>query len=308
MPRPDGLLPPIHRWDEVARPRALVHVVHGMSEHGARYGRLAAALNDAGYVVWAHDHRGHGLNPTPPVGLGHFADADGWRAIVEDTWAVSSSLQAAYPGLPLTLVAHSMGSFVAQTLIGEHGIAYRAVVLSGSNGPPGALEALGRLLASVQLRALGDRAPGKWMEQLVFGVYNRQFGPTRTASDWLSRDPVEVDRFVADELCGAPLSARSWVDFLAGKTVLGTRAHLQGIPKELPILLIAGTRDPVGDYGKGVRRLRETYQSAGLARVDMKLYEDARHELVNEVNRDAVTSDVIAWLDAAIVSSPRAGR
>ena len=263
---PDSLLPPTHRWDDVARPRALVHIVHGMSEHGARYARLAAALNHAGYVVWAHDHRGHGLNPTPPVGLGHFADADGWRAIVDDTWAVSSGLQAAYPALPLALFAHSMGSFVGQTLIGEHGAAYRAVVLSGSNGPPGGLEAIGRLLASVQLRALGGRAPGRWMERLVFANYNLQFAPTRTSSDWLSRDPVEVDRFVGDELCGALLSAQSWVDFLAGKTVLGTRAHLQRIPKELPILLLAGTRDPVGDYGRGVRRLFEIYQAAGLAR------------------------------------------
>jgi alpha-beta hydrolase superfamily lysophospholipase len=273
-----------------------------MSEHGGRYARLGAALNRAGYVVWAHDHRGHGLNPTPPVGLGHFADAAGWRAIVDDTWAVSRSFQAAYPGLPLALLAHSMGSFVAQTVIGEHGLAYGAAVLSGSNGPPGALEALGRLVASAQLRGLGGRSPGRWMDRLVFGMYNRRFAPIRTPSDWLSRDVAEVDRFVSDPLCGAALSARSWVDFLAGKTVLGTRAHLQGIPKELPILLIAGTDDPVGGYGKGVRRLFEIYQAAGLTRVAMKLYEGARHELVNEINRDAVTADVIDWLDEAIAS------
>src|SRR5215813_4369951 len=148
-------LPPIRRWDNVARPLALVHVLHGMSEHGARYARLAAALNRAGYVVWAHDHRGHGLYPTPPVGLGHFADRHGWRAVVDDAWAVSSALQASHPSLPLVLFAHSMGSFVAQALIGEHGAAYRGVVLSGSNGPPGTLEAVGRVIASLQRRVLG---------------------------------------------------------------------------------------------------------------------------------------------------------
>ena len=114
-------LPPLHRWDAVAQPRGLVHVVHGMSEHGGRYARLAAALNRAGYAVWAHDHRGHGLNPTPPVGLGHFADTDGWRAVVDDTRAVSTALQASHPNLPVFLFAHSMGSFVGQALIGEHG-------------------------------------------------------------------------------------------------------------------------------------------------------------------------------------------
>ena len=294
-------LPPIHRWD-IAHPRALVHVVHGMSEHGARYARLAAALNRAGYAVWAHDHRGHGRNPTPPVGLGHFADADGWRMIVDDAWAVSTALQAAHPTLPLVLFAHSMGSFVAQTLIGEHGAAYSAVVLSGSNGPPGRLEAVGRLVAKLQLRALGGRAPGMWMERLVIGRYNRQFAPTRTRSDWLSRDPVEVDRFVADALCGAPLSAQSWADFLAGKSVLGTREHLARIPKRLPILLISGARDPVGENSYGSRRLLLAYQAAGLERVSMTLYESARHELVNETNRDAVTADVIAWLGEALAS------
>jgi alpha-beta hydrolase superfamily lysophospholipase len=295
-------LPPIHRWDSVAQPRALIHIVHGMSEHGGRYARLAAALNRAGYVAWAHDHRGHGRNPTPPVGLGHFADADGWRAIVDDARAVSDALQAAHPHLPLVLFGHSMGSFVGQALIGEHGAAYRAAVLSGSNGPGAALEAVGRLVAFVQRLALGGRARGMWLRRLVIGGYNRQFAPIRTTADWLSRDAAEVDRFIADELCGTPLSAQSWVDFLAGKAVLGTHEHLRRIPRELPVLLISGTRDPVGENGRGVRRLLATYQAAGLTRVTMKLYDDARHELVNEINREVVTADLITWLDEVTAS------
>jgi alpha-beta hydrolase superfamily lysophospholipase len=273
-----------------------------MSEHGARYARLAAALNRAGYVVWAHDHRGHGLNPTPPVGLGHFADSDGWRIVVDDTWTVSSALQATHPNLPLILLAHSMGSFIAQTLIGRHGAAYRAVILSGSNGPPGILEAVVRLVAFLQVRALGGRAPGLWTHRLVMGSYNRQFIPHRTPSDWLSRDATEVDRFMADPLCGTPLSAQSWTDFLAGKMLLGTREHLQRIPKRLPVLLIAGTCDPVGENGRGVARLLATYAGAGLERVTMNLYEGARHELVNETNHEHVIADVIGWLDGVIPS------
>jgi len=295
-------VPPTHRWD-VIRSRALVHVVHGMGEHGGRYGRLAAALNAVGYAVWAHDHRGHGRNTTPPVGLGHFADADGWRAVVDDTWGVSTALQATEPSLPLILFAHSMGSFIAQTLIGEHGSAYRAVVLCGTNGPAGVLEAVVRLIAALQLRTLGGRARGVWTQRLIMGTYNRQFAPTRTSSDWLSRDPVEVDRFEADLLCGTTPTAQSCVDFLAGKTVLGQRRHLERIPKHLPILLISGARDPVGENGRGVRRLLETYRAAGLTRVDMKLYEDARHELVNEINRDEVTADVLEWLDRVVRSA-----
>src|SRR6188768_395231 len=128
-------LPPIHRWDQVVRPRAAVHIVHGLVEHGQRYARLATALNSARFNVWAHDHRGHGINPEPGL-PGHFADRDGWRTVVDDTWAVSSAMRAAFPTLPLVLVAHSMGSFVGQTLMAERGAEYRAVVLSGSNGAP----------------------------------------------------------------------------------------------------------------------------------------------------------------------------
>jgi alpha-beta hydrolase superfamily lysophospholipase len=299
---------PVHRWDDVPDPRGLVHIVHGMSEHGGRYQRFAAALNRSGYVVWGHDHRGHGRNPTPPVGLGHFADTDGWRALVDDAWSVSRALQATRPDLPLALFAHSMGSFVGQTLIGEHGTAYRAVVLSGTNGPPGLREAVVRAIAIQQRLVLGGRAPGSWLQRIVMGSYNRQFAPNRTPNDWLSRDPAEVDRFGQDLLCGTPLTAQSWLDFLCGRKVLGRREHLQRIPKQLPILLVAGARDPVGKNGRGVQRLRQIWQGAGLANVTLKLYGDARHELVNEINQDVVTADVISWLDQTLWPGGMAAR
>jgi alpha-beta hydrolase superfamily lysophospholipase len=293
-------LPPIRRWDTVARPRAAVHVVHGMSEHAGRYARFASALNEAGFIVWAHDHRGHGDNPTPPVGHGHFADADGWRAVLDDTWAVSSALQSAHPGLPLLLFAHSMGSFIGQTLIGEHGEAYAGVVLAGSNGPPRALEHTVRTLARTQLLVLGGRAPGRWVHRVVMGVYNKPFAPNRTPVDWLSRDDAEVDRHVADPRCGFMFTAQAWFDFLDGKRILGDAGHLRRIPSSLPIHLIAGTHDPVGENGDGVTRLYDVYQKAGLRNVTMRLYEEARHELVNETNRDAVTGDVVAWMNGVV--------
>ncbi len=290
-------LPPLHRWDAVAQPRAAVQIIHGMAEHGGRYGRLAGALNTAGFVAWAHDHRGHGLNPTPPVGLGHFADVDGWRALVDDTWAVSGHMLATFSGVPLVLFAHSMGSFVAQRLMAEHGSAYRGVVLCGTNGPPGAQEAIVRGLARAQRMAHGGRHPGTWPERVVLSLFNRPFAPNRTRSDWLSRDDHEVDAFLSDPLCGFTLTAQSWLDFLVGKQAVGSGRLLQQIPKSLPIHVIAGTRDPVGEESRGVQRLLDNYGQAGLARVTHCFYEDARHELVNETNRDEVTSDLIAWVD-----------
>jgi alpha-beta hydrolase superfamily lysophospholipase len=267
-----------------------------MAEHGARYERLARDLNRAGFIVWAHDHRGHGLNGTPPVGLGHFGDRDGWRALVSDAWAVSERMLGTYPGLPLVLFAHSMGSFLGQTLMAERGTAYRAVVLSGTNGPPGIQEALARALAHAQYAALGARGPGTWLEKAVMGTYNRRVAPNRTKFDWLSRDEREVDAYAADPLCGFTLTAQSWLDFLVAKPELGRASHLQRIPRALPVHMIAGTRDPVGEDSRGVERLLGVYREAGLTRVTHRFYDGARHELVNETNRDEVTRDLIATL------------
>jgi len=291
-------LPPLTRWD-VPSPRGLVHIVHGMAEYGARYARLATALNAVGYTVWAHDHRGHGehMDVDGTRLPGHFGDTGGWDGLIEDARAVSRELQASAPGTPLLLFAHSMGSFVGQALLGHHGEAYRAVVLCGSNGPPRALESAGRLVARLERRLRGARTPSAWLQGLVFGTYNRDFAPARTGADWLSRDPAEVDAYLADPLCGFPLTTQAWLDFLEGKRTLGDMSHLRRIPKALPVRLIAGDCDPVGEMGTGVRRLHETYVAAGLAHVSVQLYPDARHELVNETNRDDVMRDLVSWFD-----------
>lgn len=291
---------PTYRWEDVRNPRGLLHIVHGMSEHGGRYARLASALNAAGFIVWAHDHRGHGQDPTPPVGLGHFADSGGWRALVDDAVDVSSLMRTTFAGLPLVLFAHSMGSFVGQTVLSEHGGMYQAAVLSGTNGPPGVLEKSVRALAYGERTIRGGRAAAEAVSGLVMGRYNRQFSPNRTPFDWLSRDPGEVDRYVADPLCGFTLTTQAWVDFLDGKALLSGREQRSRIPAHLPILLLSGTRDPVGENGRGVERLVTLYKQAGLSHVTLQLYPDARHELVNELNREIVTADLIAWVDAAL--------
>ena len=266
-----------------------------MAEHGARYGRLAAHLNAHNIAVWAHDHRGHGLTAPSPAGLGHFADADGWRLLVDDAWSVSLEMMGVYPGVPIVLFAHSMGSFVGQMLLGEHGSAYRAVVLCGTNGPPDAREGVLRAESVVQRQVLGARSPGVWIDRQITRNFNRRFEPRRTDFDWLSRDEEEVRKYVDDPLCGFPLSSQSWFDLLHGKADLGSDAHLDRIPRTLPIHVIAGTHDPVGDDAKGVERLLKIYRKKGLT-VSSQFYGEARHELVNELNRDAVTTDLIDWL------------
>jgi alpha-beta hydrolase superfamily lysophospholipase len=286
-------MPHVHRWD-LARPQLLLHIVHGMAEHGARYERLASELNSHGIAVWAHDHRGHGLTAAPGE-LGHFGDANGWRLVVDDAWGVSREMTAAYPGVPIALFAHSMGSFIGQTLLGERGDSYRAVVLCGTNGPPDAREGSLRVLSTVQLQALGGRSPGIWTDRIVNDRLNRRFEPRETNFDWLSRDKEEVRKYVDDPLCGFPLTAQAWFDFLHGKSHLGDDEHVGRIPKTLPIHVIAGTHDPVGEDTKGVDKLLTLYKKQGLT-ISWQFYDQARHELVNELNRDCVTKDLIEWL------------
>jgi alpha-beta hydrolase superfamily lysophospholipase len=292
------MIPPVHRWETATQPRAAVHIVHGMAEHGARYDRFARALNTAGYAVWAHDHRGHGINPEPGL-RGHFADRNGWRLVLEDVRAVARDMAREFPGVPLVLFAHSMGSFMAQALMGEPAFPYDRVILSGTGGAPDAKGIAVRLIAAVQLLALKSRTPGRWLTSLVFGHYNRQFAPNRSRFDWLSRDDTEVDKYCRDPNCGFAITAQAWIDLLDGKSGLGSAAHARQIPKHLPILIIAGERDPVGDNGKNVRRLLCAYETAGLGDVTSCFYAGARHELVNETNREQVTRDVIAWLNRA---------
>ena len=288
-------MPHIHRWP-VDRPRLLVHILHGMAEHGARYARLARELNSHGIAVWAHDHRGHGVTATSAGALlGHFADSNGFRLVVDDAWSVSREMAAAHPGVPIVLFAHSMGSFVGQMLLGERGEAYRAVVLSGTDGAPDLGEGFLRAVSIGQRRILGPRNPGRWIDRQITRTFNHRFEPRKTNFDWLSRDTEEVRKYVDDPLCGFPLSSQSWFDFLHGKSELGSEEQAGRIPKALPIRLISGTHDPVGKDGTGVRKLLEVYRKKGLT-VSSQFYDEARHELVNETNRGQVTADLIEWL------------
>jgi alpha-beta hydrolase superfamily lysophospholipase len=275
-------------------------VVHGLAEHAGRYERLADALNAAGLIVWAHHHRGHGLNPVPGI-RGHFGDNDGWRALVDDAWRVSARLLSTWPGLPLVLFAHSMGSFVGQRVLAEHGSSFCAAVFSGSNGPPGITERIARRVAGLQVLTLGQRAPGAWLQKIVFEhTYNAPFGPDAPPNTWLSRDANEVLKYNADPDCGFPLTSQAWLDLLNARVAQGAVAFFRRIPSALPVHVIAGTRDPVGEEVKGVRRLLKAFADAGLSNVSSRLYDGARHELVNELNRDEVTSELIAWISSAI--------
>jgi len=294
----DGVRLRLRRWAPAGPPRAIVQIAHGLAEHSGRYDRFARALAAAGFAVIAHDHRGHGETAARPEDLGFFAERDGWATVLADLDAVQAVGRSLWPGVPVFLFGHSMGSFMVQDLVSRSGIDLAGAVLSGSDGsrpPPGA-----RSLAAFERWRLGPRGQSALIHALAFGAFGRKIPGRRTEFDWLSRDPAEVDAYSADPLCGFVATVQLWVDLLGALARLGSEGHRARVPKGLPILSIAGTADPVSNGGKGIGPLVEGYRRAGLADVTDRRYEGARHELLNETNREEVTADVVAWLDARL--------
>ena len=295
----DGVNLHVAGW-VIDSPKAVVQVLHGMSEFGARYARLAKALAGAGYSTYAHDHRGHGKSIAPGSPPGHVADNDGWRLIVGDAHAVNREIAKRHPNVPIIVMGHSMGSFVLQQLLFEHPSDMVAGCLSASNGKPPPLAHVARLVARIERMRLGKDKPSPVLQKLTFGDFNGRFKPNRTDFDWLSRDENEVDIYVADPLLGFAVTTQTWVDFLDMITTLADEKNLANVPKDMPLYLFAGARDPVGDDGKGLQNLYNAYKKAGVRDVRLKLYADGRHETLNETNRDEVTADFIRWCDEIV--------
>jgi alpha-beta hydrolase superfamily lysophospholipase len=304
LTRPDGTSVAVYKWPAPAAPiKAVVQIVHGLAEHAARYDRVARALTQAGYAVYASDHRGHGQTASVPRELGHFADRDGFERIVDDVYAVNRQIVAEQPGRPVVVFGHSFGSFITQRYLALHGDSVQAAVVSGTTAGAAALLKVALGIAKMERLRLGARSTSTLLQKLTFGGYNNAFKPTKTEFDWLSRDPDEVAKYVADPLCGFAVTTQSWVDLFSGMIGNEDPALRARVPKHLPIYIVSGAVDPTGRASQGPKALAAAYESAGLDQVTLRLYPDARHELLNETNRNEVTSDLIAWLDAHISAS-----
>lgn len=294
----------VHRWEPDDRtPRGVVNLAHGMGEHARRYDHVAEALNAAGWSVYAEDHRGHGINAADEDALGHLADRRGWALVLDDLHRVTRRARSDHPDLPVVLLGHSMGSFLAQQYLFTFPEDLDAMVLSGSSGPAGPIVEAGAVLARLERRRLGPRGRSTVLESLVGRGFNRPFEPARTESDWLSRDPRMVDACLADPLCGQVKSTQFYLDLFSGLRVIGNVERVRaGAPKHLPIYLFAGTDDPVGGSA-GIASLVAHYEQAGLTDVTTRLYPGGRHEMLNESNRDEVIAELLAWLDARVAAA-----
>ncbi|MBR2053376.1 MAG: lysophospholipase [Clostridia bacterium] len=280
-------------WTCEGKPKAVVQILHGMAEHIGRYERMAKALNEKGFVVVGRDHRGHGKDA---VRLGYFAEKDGWQRILQDAHDLMNQTKKAYPHTPYFLLGHSMGSFLAREFALQFSDELDGLILSGTGYYPKALTVAGKTVASLVRKT----KPSKLVDKMAFSGNNKPFAPARTPFDWLSRDEKEVDKYVADPLCGFMFTGKAYADFFGGLCALTDEKRLAGMKKDLPVYFLSGDHDPVGQMGEGVKKVADDFRKAGMQDVTVKLYPDARHELFNETNRDEVDVDLSAWLEAAL--------
>ena len=288
----------VNQWMPEGLAKAVVMLSHGMAEHSGRYARLAEALCGAGYGLYALDQRGHGRTADEGT-LGLFAEQDGWNKVVGDLASLNQHIGQQQPGVPIVLLGHSMGSYIAQAYLLHHSASLHGAILSGSNFQPVALYGAARVIARVERLRQGLRGRSALIEFLSFGSFNKAFKPTRTAFDWLSRDPAEVDTYINDPLCGFRCTNQLWIDLLGGLQQISKASNLSQIDPGLPILVMGGECDPVSE-GKRLKSLAHALREAGCQNLQLNLYPQARHEVFNETNRDEVTADVLKWLDQAL--------
>lgn len=274
-----------------------VHILHGMAEHAARYDDFAKNLVAAGYAVVAHNHRGHGAGHIAGQNtvLGAYNGTNGWQNYLQDIGTVRADICAT--DMPYFIFGHSMGSFIAQSYVAQQPHTVAGVILSGSNHQAVWLSRVGAFVAKIESLRLGKNNSSGLLQFLSFGSFNKKFKPNRTEFDWLSRDEAQVDKYIADPLCGFACSSGLWLDFFGGLSDLFKPENIQKIAADLPIFILGGVQDPVGLMGKGLPKLFKTYKDTGHKKLTLKLFDNGRHEMLNETNKTETYAEIINWLN-----------
>ena len=282
------------------KPRAVVQIAHGIAEHIDRYRPFMEFLADNGFVAAGNDHLGHGKSIRVPEEQGFFAEKDGWWRVVDDMDKLHDIMSKEYPELPYVLFGHSMGSFLTRTYLIKHPDKYDGVILSGTGHQSPALVLGGNAAASVMAKLNGAMGDGAKLDSLAFGTYLNKIENPRTKFDWLSHDTEQVDKYIADPLCGFVGKIGLYRDMMQGIKFITDKKNIAQMNKEKPVYFMSGDGDPVGDYGKGVERAYKAFCDAGLHDVFMRLYPGGRHEMLNETNKEQVYQDILSWLNEKI--------
>ena len=286
-------------WLPEGEVRAVVQIVHGIAEFAERYDDFAKYLNQQGLAVVAEDHMGHGQSINNGGIQGYFHG--GWFTAVEDTVQLTKDTVAQYPDVPYILFGHSMGSFMARTILCKYPeLPLKAAVICGTGWQPTfALPALIRVVEGI-CQKTGETVPSEKLQNLVFGSYNRKVEHPRTPFDWICSDRKAVDAYIAHPLCGFTATCGLLRELMKGIYYIQQPRNLQNMCKDLPVFFIAGGDDPVGNYGKGVRQAAQAFQKAGMKDVSVRIYPLCRHEILNEINKIEIYEDVLQWIETQI--------
>jgi alpha-beta hydrolase superfamily lysophospholipase len=306
----DGAKLFLYRWpageQPSGQPKAVLHIVHGMAEHALRYRRLAEKLTAAGIEVWAADQRGHGRTADTKVNgpgrgglLGHCADGDGYVRVTRDVHAINEEIRKTRPNIPLFLLGHSWGSFIVQNYIEEYsgGFKIDGCILSGTKGPGDIMVKVGLPLMSLLAVFCGQRKGLPFARSIADGAYNKPFRPNRSPFDWISRDEQEVDKYASDPLSGKLCSVGFYRDLAKVLSDIHRKKAMAKISRSLPLYVFSGNADPVGGMGASPTALVNAYRNLGISDLEFALYPGARHETLNETNREEVMDNLLSWIN-----------
>ena len=283
-----------------AEPRAIVQIIHGIAEYIDRYDEFMSFLADNGIIAVGTDHLGHGKSIESEEQTGFFAYENGWDYVVRDEEVLRLAMHENYPELPIIVFGHSMGSFMARTLLIRYPDAFNAAIISGTGNQGAALVNGGLIMGNLVTGLKGAHHYSKFLNNLAFGSYNKIYDNPKTEYDWLSRDEANVQKYIDDPLCGFIPSCSLVRDMMTGVKFITNKKNLTAMNKDMPVYFMSGDMDPVGECGKGVQKAYNNFLEAGMKDVSIKLYPGGRHEMLNEINKDEVYTDILAWLDSKI--------
>ena len=277
--------------------RGVVQIAHGIAEYIDRYDPFMQFLAQNGFVAVGNDHLGHGKSITIPEEQGFFAEKDGWQFVLDDMNKLHQMTAEKFPGVPYIFFGHSMGSFLTRHYVIQHPDQPALVIICGTGHQEPAMVNAGYTMAKLAVGIFGPRKIGKLLNNVAFGSYTKGIENLRTSSDWLNRDPKEVDKYINDPLCGFVPTVSVFRDMMGGVKFITDPQNIAKMNKKTPVLFIAGGNDPVGEHGVGVKRAYQAFKDAGVQDVSIKLYPGARHEILLEKNHEEIFNDVLAWIN-----------
>ncbi len=280
--------------------KGIIQIIHGMEEYVGRYEDFAEFMTGRGFIVTGEDHLGHGGTVAEGGTKGYFCEQDPATVIVRDVHRLKKITQEKYPGIPVIIMGHSMGSFIARNYISRYGSGINMAIIMGTGSMDMSVLNAGEALTKLTAFFKGSKCKPAMVTKISFGGYLKKIPSPRTPYDWLSANEKNVDDYIADPMCGFGFTANGYLALFELMKRMQKSENVAAVPKNLPLLFVAGEDDPVGAYGEGVKTAADSYRKAGVSDITVKLYQGDRHEILNEDNKETVKEDILEWITARL--------